>query len=94
MAGPPARAHAVVADIEVLYRKRNTLLRLTANSIGVSPFSRVIRTNALSSRFDFMTRAGGQGGRFIARLRHASNAHLLGGSENLREAMLLASRRR
>lgn len=48
------------------------------------------RTNALSSRFEFMTSAGWQDGHFIVLLRHISNAHLLGGGRNLGETMLLA----
>jgi hypothetical protein len=48
------------------------------------------RTDALSSRFEFMTSVGWERGRFIAQLRHISNAHLLGGGENLGETMLLA----
>ena len=48
------------------------------------------RTDALSSRFEFMTSAGWQGGRFTVMLRHISNAHLLGGGKNLGETMLLA----
>jgi hypothetical protein len=48
------------------------------------------RTDALSSRFEFMTSAGWQHGHFITMLRHISNAHLLGGGKNLGETMLLA----
>ena len=48
------------------------------------------RTDALSSRFEFMTSAGWQDGRFIVMLRHVSNAHLLGHGKNLGETMLLA----
>jgi hypothetical protein len=48
------------------------------------------RTDALSSRFEFMTSVGWEHGHFIAQLRHSSNAHLLGGGENLGETMLLA----
>lgn len=48
------------------------------------------RTDALSSRLEFMTSAGWQGGRFIVTLRHVSNAHVLGGGKNLGETMLLA----
>lgn len=47
------------------------------------------RTDALSSRFEFMTSAGWQGGHFVLMLRHISNAHLLGGGRNLGETMLL-----
>jgi hypothetical protein len=47
------------------------------------------RTDALSSRFEFMTSAGWQDGHFIVMLRHVSNAHLFGG-RNLGETMLLA----
>ena len=48
------------------------------------------RTDALSSRFEFMTSVGWQRGHFIVMLRHVSNAHLLGGGKNLGETMLLA----
>ena len=48
------------------------------------------RTDALSSRFEFMTSAGWQDGHFTMMLRHISNAHLLGGGKNLGETMLLA----
>lgn len=48
------------------------------------------RTDALSSRFEFMTSVGWQHGHFIVMLRHISNAHLLGGGKNLGETMLLA----
>src|SRR5690242_18302080 len=47
------------------------------------------RTDALSSRFEFMTSAGWQDGHFIVMLRHISNAHLLGSGKNLGETMLL-----
>lgn len=47
------------------------------------------RTDALSSRFEFMTGAGWQSRRFIVMLRHVSNAHVLGGGKNLGETMLL-----
>lgn len=47
------------------------------------------RTDALSSRFEFMTSIGWQHGHFIVMLRHISNAHLLGGGKNLGETMLL-----
>lgn len=47
------------------------------------------RTDALSSRFEFMTSVGWQQGHFIVMLRHISNAHLLGGGKNLGETMLL-----
>ena len=47
------------------------------------------RTDALSSRFEFMTSAGWQGGHFTVMLRHISNAHLIGGGKNLGETMLL-----
>lgn len=47
------------------------------------------RTDALSSRFEFMTSVGWQHGRFIVMLRHISNAHLIGGGKNLGETMLL-----
>lgn len=48
------------------------------------------RTDALSSRFEFMTSGGWEDGRFIVMLRHVSNAHILGGGKNLGETMLLA----
>mgnify|MGYP001125759239 CR=1 FL=1 len=48
------------------------------------------RTDALSSRFEFMTSIGWEDGHFIVMLRHVSNAHLLGGGKNLGETMLLA----
>lgn len=48
------------------------------------------RTDALSSRFEFMTSAGWQHGHLTVMLRHVSNAHLLGGGKNLGETMLLA----
>ncbi|HEX7369789.1 MAG TPA: hypothetical protein VF284_05820 [Rhodanobacteraceae bacterium] len=51
------------------------------------------RTDALSSRFEFMTSAGWQDGHFITMLRHVSNAHILGGGKNLGETMLLAGLR-
>jgi len=47
------------------------------------------RTDALSSRFEFMTSLGWQHGHFIALVRHISNAHLLGGGSNLGETMAL-----
>jgi hypothetical protein len=50
------------------------------------------RTDALSSRFEFITSAGWQDGHFMVMLRHISNAHLFGG-KNLGETMLLAGRR-
>lgn len=48
------------------------------------------RTDALSSRFEFMTSLGWQEGRYVVMARHISNAHLLGGGKNLGETMLLA----
>lgn len=48
------------------------------------------RTDALSSRFEFMTSGGWQDGHFTVMLRHVSNAHILGGGKNLGETMLLA----
>lgn len=47
------------------------------------------RTGALSSRFEFMTSAGWQDGRFVLMLRHISNGRLIGGGKNLGETMLL-----
>lgn len=48
------------------------------------------RTDALSSRFEFMTSIGWRDGRWMAMLRHVSNARILGGGRNLGETMLLA----
>lgn len=48
------------------------------------------RTDALSSRFEFMTSAGWQDGHFVVMLRHVSNGRLVGGGRNLGETMLLA----
>lgn len=48
------------------------------------------RTDALSSRFEFMTSIGCQIDRFVIQLQHVSNGHLLGGGRNLGETMLLA----
>lgn len=48
------------------------------------------RTGALSTRLEFMTSAGWQGGRVIVMLRHVSNANLFGRGANLGETMLLA----
>ncbi|TAN05346.1 MAG: hypothetical protein EPN36_06005 [Rhodanobacteraceae bacterium] len=48
------------------------------------------RTDALSSRFEFMTSGGWQDGHFIVMVRHISNGHIVGGSPNLGETMLLA----
>lgn len=47
-------------------------------------------TDALSSRFEFMTSAGWQRGHFVMMLRHVSNGRLIGGGKNLGETMLLA----
>jgi hypothetical protein len=48
------------------------------------------RTDALSSRFEFITSGGWEDGRFIAVLQHISNGYLIGGGKNLGETMLLA----
>lgn len=48
------------------------------------------RTDALSSRFEFMTSIGWQKDHFIVMARHISNGHIVGGSPNLGETMLLA----
>lgn len=48
------------------------------------------RTDALSSRFEFMTSAGWQDGHFVVMLQHVSNGHIIGGGKNLGETMLLA----
>jgi len=47
------------------------------------------RTDALSSRFEFMTSLGWRDGRWVVMLRHVSDAHILGGGPNLGETMLL-----
>jgi hypothetical protein len=47
------------------------------------------RTDALSSRFEFISSVGWQDGHLTVMLRHISNAHLLGGGKNLGETMLL-----
>lgn len=47
------------------------------------------RTDALSSRFEFMTTAGWQRGRYIVMVRHISNGRLIGSGKNLGETMLL-----
>ncbi|HEX7349031.1 MAG TPA: hypothetical protein VF264_05225 [Rhodanobacteraceae bacterium] len=47
-------------------------------------------TDALSSRFEFMTSLGWQNGHFIAMLRHVSNGRIIGHGKNLGETMLLA----
>ncbi|MDQ2971845.1 MAG: hypothetical protein ABIY40_07825 [Rhodanobacteraceae bacterium] len=48
------------------------------------------RTDALSSRFEFMTSVSWQRSRYVLLARHISNAHLLGNGKNLGETMLLA----
>lgn len=48
------------------------------------------RTDALSSRFEFMTSGGWTNGHFVVLLRHASNGKLIGSGKNLGETMLLA----
>jgi hypothetical protein len=48
------------------------------------------RTDALSSRFEFMTSVGWQDRHFVMMLRHISNGRLVGGGRNLGETMLLA----
>lgn len=47
-------------------------------------------TDALSSRFEFMTSVGWQGGHFVVMLRHISNGGIIGHGPNLGETMLLA----
>lgn len=47
-------------------------------------------TDALSSRFEFMTSAGWQRGHFVVMLRHVSDGRIIGGGKNLGETMLLA----
>ncbi|HJU26007.1 MAG TPA: lipid A 3-O-deacylase, partial [Rhodanobacteraceae bacterium] len=47
------------------------------------------RTDALSSRFEFVSSLGWQQGHFITILRHVSNAGILGGGRNLGETMVL-----
>lgn len=48
------------------------------------------RTDALSSRFEFMTTAGWQDGHLTLMVRHVSNGRIIGGGKNLGETMLLA----
>jgi hypothetical protein len=48
------------------------------------------RTDAISSRFEFMTSIGWRDARWMVMLRHVSNARILGGGRNLGETMLLA----
>lgn len=48
------------------------------------------RTDALSSRWEFIDSAGWQDGHFTLMVRHMSNGHIVGGSPNLGETMLLA----
>lgn len=48
------------------------------------------RTDALSSRFEFMTSGGWQDDRFVLMLRHISNGRVIGGGKNLGETLLLA----
>ena len=48
------------------------------------------RTDALSSRFEFMTSVGWQDGHYVILLRHVSNGRIIGGGKNLGETMLLA----
>ncbi|MGH8111095.1 MAG: hypothetical protein ACREPF_06390 [Rhodanobacteraceae bacterium] len=47
-------------------------------------------TDALSSRFEFMTSGGWQDGHFIVMLRHISDGRIIGGGRNLGETMVLA----
>jgi len=56
--------------------------------ISEQPAATSTRTDALSSRFEFIASAGWQHGHFIVMLRHISNAHLFGG-KILGETMLL-----
>lgn len=49
-----------------------------------------VQTDALSSRFEFMTSVGWQSGHFVIMLRHISDGHLTGGGKNLGETMALA----
>jgi hypothetical protein len=48
------------------------------------------RTDAISSRFEFMTSIGWRDARWMVMLRHVSNARILGGGRNLGETMRLA----
>jgi hypothetical protein len=50
-------------------------------------------TDALSSRFEFMSTGGWQDGHFVLLLRHISNGHIVGHGKNLGETMLLAGLR-
>lgn len=51
------------------------------------------RTDALSSHWEFIDSAGWQNGHFVLMVRHMSNGHIVGGSPNLGETMLLAGLR-
>ncbi len=48
------------------------------------------RTDALSSRWEFIDSVGWQAGHLTLMLRHVSNGHLVGGAPNLGETMVLA----
>lgn len=48
------------------------------------------RTDALSSRFEFMTSVGWQYAHLVVMVRHISNGHLIGGGKNIGETILLA----
>lgn len=56
---------------------------------GVQLARTTVRTDALSSRWEFIDSAGWQAGRFTLMLRHMSDGHIVGGSPNLGETMLL-----
>lgn len=51
------------------------------------------RTDALSSRFEFMTSVGWQHRRIVVMVRHISNGRIVGGGRNMGETMLLAGLR-
>lgn len=47
------------------------------------------RTDALSSRWEFIDSVGWQDGHLVLMVRHMSNGHVVGGGPNLGETMLL-----
>lgn len=58
--------------------------------VGVQLAATSDRTDALSSPLEFIDSAGWQDGRLTLMLRHVSNGHIVGGSPNMGETMLLA----
>lgn len=58
--------------------------------LGIQVAATSTRTNALSSRFEFIDSAGWQYRHFTVMVRHISNASILGRGQNMGETMLLA----